>query len=280
VTASDTAGIGHLDVDHVALVPTQLARLLELGAPVDRFATILLGGAAPPPGLLARARAAGARIVTSYGMTETCGGCVYDGVPFDQVDVEVVDTDGPAGETHPVRALPTGGIGRIRLRGPVLLHGYRTRTTDGRVASMPGVDADGWFTTDDLGRLLPAGGDDGAARPRLEVLGRADAMLVSGGENVPIAAVTARLQSHPAVADAAVAAADDPWWGQVPVAVIVPHDAAAVPNLEELRDHVRRDAPPAFAPARLHVVEALPRDAMGKLPDDELQAMLRTLGEG
>jgi len=267
VTAADTADIGHLDVEHVSLVPTQLARLLELGAPVDRFRTILLGGATAPSDLLARARAAGARIVTSYGMTETCGGCVYDGVPFDRVDVEVVDASGP---------------GPIRLRGPVLLHGYRARTADGTVTSTPGVDADGWFTTGDLGRLVrpdAPGAPDPAGRPRLEVVGRADAVLVSGGENVPIAAVTARLRGHPGVADALVAAADDPRWGQVPVAVIVPRDPEAAPSLEELRAHVRRDAPAAFAPARVHVVAALPRDAMGKLPDDHLRALLRTLGE-
>jgi len=287
VTASDTADVGHLDVEHVSLVPTQLARLLELGAPVDRFRTILLGGAAAPPGLLESARAAGARIVTSYGMTETCGGCVYDGVPLDQVDVEVVDAGGPGGE--PGSGIPpAGGTGRIRLRGPVLLHGYRARAADGTITSTPGCDTDGWFTSDDLGRLVPPGSnhadradraDDPVGRPRLEVVGRADAVLVSGGENVPIAAVTARLLRHPGVADAAVTATDDPRWGQVPVALIVPRDPGSVPGLEELRTHVRRDAPAAFAPARVHVVPALPRDAMGKLSDEQLRSLLRTVGE-
>ncbi|MEX2548905.1 MAG: AMP-binding protein [Nitriliruptoraceae bacterium] len=273
VTAPDTDSVGHLDVEHVALVPTQLARLLERGAPVDRFTSILLGGAAPPAGLVARARDVGARVVLSYGMTETCGGCVYDGVPLDPVDVEVVGADAPADRQ------PCDVAGRIRVRGPVLLHGYRTRTAEGTVTSTSGVDADGWFTTGDLGRLVPPAFRDPAARPRLEVLGRADAVLVSGGENVPIAAVTTRLCSHPDVADAAVAAALDPRWGQVPVAVIVPRDPEAVPGLEELRAHVRRDAPAAFAPARVHVVETLPRDAMGKLSDRDLRGLLRTLGE-
>ena len=88
---SDTAAItaaaaGLAGCAHASLVPTQLRRLLDGGADLSGLRTILLGGAAPPAGLLADARAAGARIVTTYGMTETCGGCVYDGVPLDGVE--------------------------------------------------------------------------------------------------------------------------------------------------------------------------------------------------
>ena len=85
---------------YASLVPTQLRRLLDAGADLAAFATILLGGAAAPAGLLAAARAAGARVVTTYGMSETCGGCVYDGVPLDGVSVR------------------TGAAGRIRDRRP------------------------------------------------------------------------------------------------------------------------------------------------------------------
>src|SRR5262249_31752338 len=92
---------------YVSLVPTQLRRLLDAGAPLSGFRRILLGGAAIPDGLLAEAAAAGARVVTTYGMTETCGGCVYDGVPLDGVQV-ATDADG-----------------RIRIRGPVLFSRYR-----------------------------------------------------------------------------------------------------------------------------------------------------------
>ncbi|MGN6795403.1 MAG: AMP-binding protein, partial [Streptosporangiaceae bacterium] len=74
---------------YISLVPTQLRRLLDSGAPLSGFRAILLGGAAAPPGLLADAAAAGAKVVTAYGMTETCGGCVYDGVPLDGVQVAV-----------------------------------------------------------------------------------------------------------------------------------------------------------------------------------------------
>jgi o-succinylbenzoate---CoA ligase len=236
-----TAAIAAADADHVSLVPTQLARLLEEGADVGRFRTILLGGARPDPALLGRAVLAGARVVVSYGMTETCGGCVYDGVPLAGVEVALAED------------------GRVRLRGPVLATAYRTAEGDGPVAA-----ADGWFTTGDLGELV-----DG----RLEVLGRADDVVISGGENVPAAAVAARLRQHPAVADVAVTGRPDPEWGEAVVAVVVARDPAAPPELEELRAHVRATHPPAFAPRELVVVTALPRDGMGKVSRDALREL-------
>ncbi len=250
VVAADTAAVADLDVEHVALVPSQLDRLLQQGAPVHRFATILLGGAAAPEGLLDRAAAAGARVVRSYGMTETVGGCVYDGVPLRDVEVAISDPDG-----------------LIALRGPVLLHGYRARDDQGRLGSWCPLDADGWLTTSDRGRLT-----DG----RLEVLGRIDEVLVSGGENVPLAAVLQRLLTHPGVADAAVVAVADPRWGQVPAAVVVPTDPTSPPSLDELRAHVRRLAPAAYAPASLVVVAELPRDAMGKASRERLEQLVLT----
>lgn len=238
--------------EHVSLVPTQLARLVAAGVPLDGFRTILLGGAGAAPELLAAARALGGRVVTSYGMTETGGGCVYDAVPLDTVEVSV------------------GAGGRIRLRGPVLLRAYRggpdaatgSPDADGAggardVGGTPGpLDADGWFTTSDVGRW------DGR---RLEVLGRADDVVLSGGENVPAGAVAATLRTHAAVRDAAVVGRPDPEWGEVAVAVVVPADPAAPPTLEALRAHVRASHPPAHAPRGLVLVAALPRDAMGKV---------------
>jgi o-succinylbenzoate---CoA ligase len=243
---------------HLSLVPTQLARLVAAGVPLDGFRTILLGGAGAAPDLLATARALGGRIVTSYGMTETGGGCVYDGAPLDTVEV----------------AVDAGG--RIRLRGPVLLRAYRagadaaTGSADadgaggaadvGR-AEQP-LDADRWFTTSDVGRW------DGQ---RLEVLGRVDDVVLSGGENVPAGAVAATLRTHPAVRDAAVVGRPDPEWGEIAVAVVVPADPAVPPTLEALRRHVRASHPPAHAPRGLVLVPALPRDAMGKVPTASLR---------
>lgn len=235
-------GLG--DAEHVSLVPTQLRRLVDGAADLARFRTILLGGARPEPDLLAAAREAGANVVVSYGMTETAGGCVYDGRPLDGVEAEVADD------------------GRIRIRGTTLAAGYRTRQ-----GTVPVVGGDGWFVAGDHGRLDADG--------RLEVLGRVDDVIVSGGMNVPAAAVAATLRSHPQVRDAAVAGRPDTEWGEAVVAVIVPRDHDRPPSLEDLRDHVRLEWPPAYAPRELVVVDALPRDAMGKLP----QAAVRLLVE-
>jgi o-succinylbenzoate---CoA ligase len=242
------AGTGR---EHLSLVPTQLARLVAAGVALDGFRTILLGGAGAAQGLLAAARALGGRIVTSYGMTETGGGCVYDGVPLDTVEV----------------AVDAGG--RIRLRGPVLLQGYRGVTGVAPPSNVGGaqgpLDADGWFTTSDVGRW------DGR---RLEVLGRDDDVVLSGGENVPAGAVATTLRSHPAVRDAAVVGRPDPEWGAVAVAVVVPADPAAPPTLDALRAHVRASHPPAHAPRVLVLVPALPRDAMGKVPTASLRHLV------
>jgi o-succinylbenzoate---CoA ligase len=242
---------------HLAVVPTQLGRLLAAGVDLGRFASILLGGAAVEPTLLARARDAGGLVVSSYGMSETAGGVVYDGVPLDGVEV-ALDPDGA-----------------IRLRGPMLFAGYRptaTAVTGGGAGTggpPAGLDADGWFTTPDRGRWVT----DPTGR-RLVVLGRRDDVIVSGGENVPANAVAATLRTLRSVADAAVTGRPDPDWGEVVVAVVVPADRAAPPTLGELRAHVAAHHPAAFAPRDLVVVDALPRDAMGKLSRERLLALL------
>jgi hypothetical protein len=171
----------------VSLVPTQLRRLVASPA-LREYDVVLLGGAAAPPELLEQARGAGVRVVTTYGMSETSGGCVYDGVPLPGVTVE-------AGE-------------RIRLCGSVVARGYRLR---------PDLTAelfDGQcFTTSDRGVLV-----DG----RLVVQGRTDDVLVTGGENVAPAAVGGRaLAAHPSVAEVAVVGRPDAEWGQRVVAVVV-----------------------------------------------------------
>jgi len=217
----------------VSLVPTQLLRLLDAGVDLRRFRAILLGGAPAPVSLLERAAAAGARVVTTYGMSETCGGCVYDGEPLDGVEVAL------------------GSDGRIRLRGPMLMQRYRLR---------PDLTADalrdGWLVTNDLGHL----DDDG----RLHVDGRVDDVVVTGGENVVTSAVAARLAEHPLVRDAAVTGVADAEWGQRLVAVVVP--VGAPPTLPQLRAWCAQTLAPAAQPRQLVLVDALPLLASGK-PD-------------
>jgi O-succinylbenzoic acid--CoA ligase len=184
--------VRRLDVDasehphYTALVPTQLRRLLDDGAGVEalwQLDAVLIGGAAVDEQLLARAADAGVTVVRTYGMTETCGGCVYDGVPLPGVDVDV------------------DGDGVIRLRGPMLLDGYlwdQPRSGD-------------WFTTSDLGRL-----DEGV----LSVLGRVDNVIVSGGVKVPAELVERALRRVPGIGDPVVVGVPDAEWGERVVAVV------------------------------------------------------------
>ena len=210
-------------------MPTQLRRLLDAGTDLTAYDAILLGAAAAPAELLHRAAEAGARVVTTYGMSETCGGCVYDGVPLDGVTVSLAD-------------------GLVRLAGPVLASGYRLRPDLTAAAFGP----DG-FTTSDLGAL--SGGV-------LSVLGRADDLVVTGGEKVAPAAVEAALLTHPAVVDAGVVGVADTEWGQRVVACVV---LRAPLSLAEARDYVTAGLPRTWAPRELREVTEIPLLPSGKI---------------
>jgi len=229
---------------YVSLVPAQLRRMLDVGASVSAFGAILLGGAAIPPGLLAGARAAGARVVTTYGMSETCGGCVYNGLPLDGV------------------RLRTAPDGRIQIAGPVLFSGYRNRSD----LTESAVDEEGWFTTSDLGKIGPDG--------RVSIGGRADEMINTGGEKVSPTEVAAILEGCPGVREAIVFGEPDSQYGQRVTAVVVPTRLSSPPRLQELRAAVRRTLPAYAAPRALLVVPAMPLLPSGK-PD---LAALRGLG--
>ncbi len=224
--AQTVAGCG---CAHVSLVPTQLRRLLDTPEVLAGFSSVLLGGAAAPAGLLAAARAARVPVMTTYGMTETCGGCVYDGVPLDGVQVRIGDDE------------------RIWIGGPVLFSGYR---------GAPQAPAGQWFRTGDLGRLDPAG--------QLIVRGRADDVINTGGHKVVPGEVAAALQTAPGVADVAVVGLPDDEWGEMVVAVVVPADPADPPAAELLRLHVRQRLPRYAAPGRVVVVDVIPMLASGK----------------
>jgi o-succinylbenzoate---CoA ligase len=218
---------------YTAFVPTQLRRYLDIEpAALCAFDVVLVGGAATDPALLARAREAGVAVVTTYGMTETAGGCVYDGTPLDGVRVRV--TEG------------------IELAGPMLALGYRLDPQATEAAF-----AGGWFTTRDAGAL------DGDGR--LTVQGRLDDVVISGGVNVAPQTVEAVLREHPDVADAVVFGRPDDEWGQRVVAAVVPAPGAA-PVLPSLRDWVIERLGAPSAPRELHVVATVPLLHTGK-PD-------------
>jgi o-succinylbenzoate---CoA ligase len=200
----------------VSLVATALSRV-----DTSRFRVIVLGGSRPPS-------ERPANCVTTYGMTETGSGVVYDGRPLDGVELDL------------------GEDGEIRLRGPMLLRSYR----DGP----PPFDGDGWLRTGDIGSLLPDG--------RLHVQGRRGDLIITGGENVWPEAVEAALVDHPGVAEVMVRGVDDSEWGQLVEALVVP--TGEPPSLEDLRAHVKARHPAFMAPKRLQIVAAVPRTALGK----------------
>jgi o-succinylbenzoate---CoA ligase len=203
----------------VSLVPTALARL---GA--ARFHTVVLGGSAPPTGV-------GPNVVSTYGLTETGSGVVYDGRPLAGVEVRL------------------GPDSQILVRGPMLLRAYR----DGTVP----LDPDGWLPTGDAGSW-DAGG-------RLVVSGRLTELIVSGGENIWPAPVEAVLRAHPGVSDVAVAGRPHPEWGEEVVAWVIPADPDRPPTLDALRALVRDTLAGYAAPRRLILVDRFPRTSIGKV---------------
>ena len=209
-----------------AVVPTVLTRVDTAG-----FRRVLVGGAAPPAGLPAN-------VVTTWGMTETAGGVVYDGLPLEGVEVRAVE-------------------GRLWVRAPMLLRAYRHGTSE----SDP-RHTDGWFDTGDAGEVAPDG--------RVHVHGRVGELIVTGGENVWPAAVEPVLATHPAVAEVAVVGRPDPEWGAVVTAVVVPTDPLRPPSLDVLRDHVRAILGAHAAPRRLELTDSLPRATLGKLRRGEV----------
>ncbi|MBV9335696.1 MAG: AMP-binding protein [Solirubrobacterales bacterium] len=209
----------------VSLVPTMLARLLDVGLerpPTLRWA--LLGGGPITAPLLERARAAGVPVAPTYGMTEACSQIATFGRPLPGVEVV------------------TAPDGEVLVRGPIVSAGA--------------LSGDGWLHTGDLGRF-----EDGG---RLEIIGRKSDTIVTGGENVAPAEVEAALLEHPAVADAAVHPRADPEWGEAVVATVVVRDGRAV-SPGELKVHCAARLAAFKVPKSVEFADRLPRTSSGKL---------------
>jgi O-succinylbenzoic acid--CoA ligase len=251
------AAVDRIPAGHrfTSLVPTQLVRLLadpDSTQALTTFDAVLLGGASAPVALLEQAAAAGATIVTTYGMTETCGGCVYGGRPLDGVTATLED-DGSAGGDGAGESRGAAVRGRVVLAGPVIARGY---------LGMPGHPAftrrhgQRVFRTQDVGAW-----QDG----RLHVIGRIDDVIVTGGVKVDPGVVEAILAGVRGVADVLVTAVPDAEWGQLLVALVVP-DGSHGPELDELRDAAGATLDRRAAPRRLVLVDQLPYRGIGK-PD-------------
>jgi len=229
-----------------ALVPTMLRRLLDAEVDLSRFRRILMGGAHLPPRLRERAETAGVSLVEAYGLTESCGGVVYDGVPLPGVEMRV-DSEGG-----------------IELKGPMVMLGYRFDAEATAAAFTP----DGWLRPGDAGEIDRDG--------RLHVVGRVDELINTGGERVWPREVEAAIRPHPKVADVAVGGRLDPEWGERVVAWVIPADPAEPPTLEELRDFAAEAIARHKTPRELILVEALPRTFSGKI---RRQALSRWMPE-
>lgn len=237
VAGFDAAGVAaapqRLGTTLVSLVATALDRVDP-----SPFRWVVLGGSADP---IVRP----ANVVHTYGLTETGGGVVYEGVPLAGVEVAV------------------GADGAISVRTATIARGRRR--PDGAVE--PITDPAGWLRTGDLGRWGPDG--------HLVVEGRADELIVTGGENVWPGPVEAALATHPGVREVAVIGRPDPEWGRRVVAVVVPTDPAVPPTLEHLRAHARAELPAPALPRELRLVDRLPRTALGKVARAALEAPAR-----
>jgi o-succinylbenzoate---CoA ligase len=230
-----------LDATMTSLVPTMLVRLLDAGVDLSTYRAILVGGAHLERDV--RDRAGEAHVVETYGLTESCGGVVYDGRPLPGIEVRI------------------GDGGAIELRGSTMMLGYRFDPDASRAA----FTDDGWLRSGDAGEL----DDEG----RLHLVGRLDDLINSGAEKVWPIEVESALRSHPKVADVGIAGRRDPEWGERVVAFVVPRTAADPPTLEELRDHVSATLPRHKAPRELVLATELPRTPGGKLRRRELAGL-------
>jgi o-succinylbenzoate---CoA ligase len=227
---------------YASLVAAQLDNALRDPAAAAALASldaVLIGGGPMPAGVAERASAAKISVVRTYGMSETAGGCVYDGVPLGGVLVRIDD-------------------GRVVLGGATLAKGYRNTVEPDPFAES------GWFRTDDIGAV-----DDSGV---LRVLGRVDDAISTGGLTVLPQLVEAALATHPAVADSAVFGVADERLGQRVVAAVVVAPGGAAPTLAELRAHVASTLSPTAAPREIHLIDELPRRGIGKVDRRELAA--------
>lgn len=246
-----------------SLVPAQLLRLLDAAeadsdaaSNLRAFDALLIGGQRLPEPLRERAAALGIRIVATYGATETCGGCVYDGTPIGGCAIRIVD-------------------GQVEISGPMLAEGYLSADAQSSVDdAFVSAGGERWYRTRDAGFF------DG----RLTVTGRVDDVIVSGGEKVSLGSVEAAVRRQPGLSGAVVVRASSERWGEVPVVVAErpeqPHEQPATPPpaLSALRRLLSAELGRAAAPERLVLVDVLPTLPSGK-PDRMAIAILAAHAE-
>lgn len=282
----------------VSLVPTQVHKLLEaaeaspaLGSEIydvlGQFTGILLGGAPASASLLAAARELGLNVVTTYGSAETAGGCVYSGVVLPGVRVRVVPEDAGLLDSSVAGGTSAEGapnIGRVWLGGEHLASGYMGDSA--RTASHFFVDADGyrWYRTDDYGSLTSSAPNapENEGAPMLNIVGRSDDVIITGGVKVSARAVAAVLESHPTVREAAVMGIPDARWGSAVAAAITLRGASGAQSAPDasqatcdiLREFCTDKLGAAGAPKFLRILADFPTASTGKPDRRAIYSML------
>ncbi|GAB91330.1 putative o-succinylbenzoate--CoA ligase [Gordonia rhizosphera NBRC 16068] len=225
---------------YTSLVPTQLIKVLDSPRATAALAgadALLVGGAATPVPLLHKAIDASVPIIRTYGMSETAGGCVYDGIPLDGVVIDIEDAN-------------PDGVGRVRLGGPMVAYGYRN------LPDHPAFADPGWFRTDDLGRVDKHG--------VLSIIGRADEAISSGGLTIVPQVVEAVIIDDPAVAECAVVGLPDDRLGEKVVAFVVPSGTRRV-DAERIKAGVIERLDRYAAPREVIEIDQLPTRGPGKV---------------
>lgn len=277
---------------YTSLVPTQLRRGLDveqLRVALARLDAVLIGGAAADAQLLAQAKAAGIKVVTTYGMSETCGGCVYDGQPLPGVSMDVDQVTGAIWLSGPM--LATGYLGDEELTRRCFVSRPQAHCGGGTIcadetasaaesteagATRPGAEAGAgteagggageparrWFITSDRGQIV-----DG----RLQVLGRLDDVIISGGIKVEPGPIEALLALNPLVSECAVVGLPDPTWGQAVTAVVVPASTPGLGRVDQgaivaqIRVYLEQKLSGAQCPKQVLLADALPYKGIGKV---------------
>jgi O-succinylbenzoic acid--CoA ligase len=257
---------------YTSLVPAQLTPLMDAAADdsaladaLRSFEAILIGGQALPPAVRERALDAGLRIVRTYGSTETCGGCVYDGVPLDGVRIRVA---APAAAPGPAPALGLATApgpatapapGEVQLAGPLLADGYVGDAVLTETVFVRGDGGTRWYRTGDAGSVTEG---------LLRIDGRLDNVIVSGGVNVSLDRVESVVRQLAGLESAVVVGVDDDRWGEASVVVVAEGAAHRAPRIDEIRDAVALRLGPYARPSRVVFVPEIPVLSSGK-PDRE-----------
>jgi long-chain acyl-CoA synthetase len=249
----------------VPTIYSMLAALPDEIRPDTSSVRFAVCGAAPAPAeLLTRFEERyGFPLVEAYGLSEaTCGSAINPvdglrkagtvGLPFPGQELRIVDLDGTP--------LPQGEVGEVVVRGPNVMRGYL-----GRPEETAAVLTDGWLRTGDIGFL----DEDGY----LTIAGRSKDMIIRGGENIYPKEIEDVLALHPDVVAAAVVGVPDEKWGEVVVAFVQPGPGCVV-DVEALRSHCRQHLSSFKRPTAIHVTEALPTNAVGKVDKNVLRSSL------